>query len=193
VTDAPRPDLLEAGRHWVTVAHPYPLHLRRAEDWARIVDPEASEEVLLAALLHDFERAIPDPDAGWSVASWGDPDYLRYHQERSAALASAWLADHGATPAARERIGALILHHEEGAPEHDFEVVQAADSLSFLEVNGPEVALWIDSGRVDPADGEAKIRWMRERMLIADPRVLAHADHLLAHCLGAIDGPGRNP
>ncbi len=175
-----------AARRWLVAEHPYALHCLRAEDWALTVDPEAGETVVLAALLHDFERAVPDPEARWTEADWNDTVYLTYHQERSAELASAWLVDQGAEPDQRLAIAELIRSHELGGEERDRNVVQAADSLSFLEVNGPRVAEWISSGRVEPDSAEAKIRWMHDRIRLDDDPTRGLAERLLKECLASL-------
>jgi hypothetical protein len=179
-------DLRWEARRWIVAEHPYALHLLRAEDWARTIDPKADEAVLLAALLHDYERAVPDRESRWTVGQWGDPSYLRYHQDRSADLAVAWLATRGAEPALRLRVAELIRTHEVGGTERDRNVVQAADSLSFLETNGGMVAAWIADSRVDPDSGYAKVQWMHDRILLDDERTRDLAIDLLASCLAEL-------
>jgi hypothetical protein len=175
-----------AARRWLVAEHPYALHCLRAEDWALTVDPGAGEEIVLAALLHDYERAVPDPGSRWTEADWDDPVYLTYHQERSAELASAWMVDHGVEPDRRLAIAELIRTHELGGEERERNVVQAADSLSFLEVNGPRVAEWISSGRVDPDSAEAKVRWMHDRIRLEDDDAARFAGELLDGCLASL-------
>ncbi len=175
-----------AARRWLVAEHPYALHCLRAEDWALTVDPEAGEEIALASLLHDYERAVPDPDSRWTEADWHDPVYLTYHQERSAELASAWMVDHGVEPERRLAIADLIRTHEVGGEERERNVVQAADSLSFLEVNGPRVAEWVSSGRVERDSAEAKIRWMHDRIRLDDDDARRFAGELLEGCLASL-------
>ncbi len=57
----------------------------------------------------------------------------------------------------------LIAHHEEGGwPQAD--LLQAADSLSFLEVMVPLVEGWITKGRTGPERAFAKLQWMHDRI-----------------------------
>jgi uncharacterized membrane protein (DUF2068 family) len=52
-------DLLPAARAWVVeLRHPHERHLLRTEDWAVELEPDASEQLRLAAVLHDVERAF---------------------------------------------------------------------------------------------------------------------------------------
>src|SRR3954463_13906525 len=147
-------DLLRAARAWVVeLRHPHERHLLRTEDWVVTLDPDASERLRLAAVLHDIERAIPAPGTSWdSARDWDSPVYNRWHQDRSAEIAAGWLREHGASEELVDGVERLIRVHEDGGwPEAD--VLQAADSLSFLEVLAPLVVGWIESGRAAPARG----------------------------------------
>ncbi len=66
----------------------------------------------------------------------------------------------------------LIVAHENGGTA-DEDLVQAADSLSFLEVNGKVLAEWFTSGRAGKARAKAQARYMYERIRIERARELA--------------------
>jgi hypothetical protein len=51
--------------------------------------------------------------------------------------------------------------------------VQAADSLSFLEVNAPVVVRWFTTGRCGRDRSKAQLRWILERIRVARARELA--------------------
>ncbi|MDX6725040.1 MAG: hypothetical protein QOD44_4329 [Solirubrobacteraceae bacterium] len=172
--------LLEPARAWVAEVHPHARHLLRTEHWALQIDPGARDELRLAAVLHDIERAFPDPAAPWvSWRDWRSPEYNRWHQDRCAGIASTWLSEQGAEPGP---VAALIAVHEEGGwPEAD--ILQAADSLSFLETMVPLVLRWpresaeaklADSvGRMAP--GMARARELAVPMLADAQRALEQA------------------
>src|SRR3954466_2489934 len=158
-------ELLPAARAWVVDSeHPHARHLLRTEDWVLELEPDAGEALRLAAVLHDIERAFPDPDASWdSARDWDSTVYNRWHQDRSARIAAEWLRERGAPPALVEEVERLILVHEDGGwPEAD--VLQAADSLSFLETLAPLVAGWVESGRSSPGGGGGRVKSSRARM-----------------------------
>ena len=158
--------------------HPSAPHLVRTLDWVDRLAPDAREALRLAALVHDAERAFPEPGSPWrSRDHWDSRDYLRWHQDRSAAIAAGWLAAEGAARELVEDVRRLVAAHEDGGwPEAD--VLQAADSLSFLDVMVPAISSW-------PADrAEGKLRCMAERVPVA--RELA-ADRLAA-ALGQLRG-----
>ena len=116
-----------------------------------MLDPAASDSLRIAAVVHDIERAFPDTSAAWDrEQDWQNPEYTRWHQERSAELAGAWLRDCEADPQLIEQVERLILVHEEGgSPEAD--ILQAANALSFLDTMVPMLLSWSAAGRTDAA------------------------------------------
>jgi len=101
------------------------------------------------------------------------------HSIRSARLVRRWLEQQGAAPELITDVERLILHHELGG-DREADLLQAADSLSFLEVNAPRVQSWIDEGRCDVAEFQAKLDWMRDRIRVAAARSAAQALHAQA-------------
>jgi hypothetical protein len=180
-------EILRAARVWVVDAgHPHARHLLRTEDWALELEPEAGESLRLAAVLHDIERAFPDPDASWdSARDWDSPAYNRWHQDRSARIATEWLRERGAPPALVAEVERLILVHEVGGwPEAD--VLQAADSLSFLETLAPLVVGWIESGRSTRERAAAKVQSSLDRMSPRLTRARELAEPMLRDALAAV-------
>lgn len=181
-------DLLAAAQDWVqAVDHPHERHLLRTEHWLLELDRDASERLRIAAVLHDIERAFPDPDANWdSARDWDNPEYNRWHQDRCADIASEWLRGQGASDALVDGVDALIRVHEDGGwPEAN--LLQAADSLSFLDTLTPLTISWIRSGRATRERAKAKISSSLDRI---DPS-LGHARELarpmLAEALREVD------
>jgi uncharacterized protein len=159
-------------------------HLVRAADWLLALEPEAPEPLVLAALLHDAERSVPGgPVLDKAAEPWDDEAYNRAHCDRSAAVVAGWLVGKGASD--RFVAGALAIREHEfgGSPEGD--LLQAADSVSFLEVNGPLVARWVTEGECSAEKGREKLRWMAERVRLERARPLASAQ--LAVALEVVD------
>jgi hypothetical protein len=140
------------------------VHLARAGDWVLALAPDAPEPVVIAALTHDMERTVPGgPVLDKARTPWDDPEYNRLHCERSVAVVTAWLREHGASPELVAGVRVPIAEHEfGGTPEGD--LVQAADSLSWLEVNARLAAEWVAAGECDLARAEDKLRWMVDRI-----------------------------
>jgi hypothetical protein len=148
-------------------------HLRRTRDWLLELDPDASEGLRLAALTHDIERHFPGgPVNDVSVAPEDDREYRRLHSERSARFVTEWLADEGAEVTLIIEVERLILAHEVGG-DVDENLLQAADSLSFLEVNVDLPAKWAAEGRCSLERGIDQHRWMLERISVPRARALA--------------------
>jgi hypothetical protein len=180
-------DLVGAARAWVVeLRHPHERHLLRTEDWVVELDADASERLRLAAVLHDIERGLPDPESAWvSARDWDSPVYNRWHQDRSADIAARWLREHGADDELVEGVDALIRVHEDGGwPEAD--VLQAADSLSFLETLAPLVVGWIESGRATPERGAAKVQSSIERIKPELTHARELAEPMLREALAAV-------
>jgi hypothetical protein len=169
--------LLACARSWVKEhAGSQVPHLLRAEEWLRQINPAASEAMLLAALTHDMERAFPGPDSPKQDLSRGvdDPLYLQAHSERSARIVGDFLRGQQAPPGLIEEVMALIRVHEVGGwPAADW--VQAADSLSFLEVNVQPFLDMLSSTRAGwtPEAVRTKFSWMYSRIRLPEARQLA--------------------
>jgi Domain of unknown function (DUF4202) len=169
--------LRDRAREWVSVHYEHGgKHLLQTEVWLQRLKPEASEEMLLAALTHDMERAFPGPDSPSLDPRDGvdNPVYNIAHSERSARIVSVYLREQGASHESIEQVARLIKAHEYGGDD-DENLVQAADSLSFLEVNVDVFLGWMDAGDEKwNADAvRAKFIWMYERIQIPQARDIA--------------------
>jgi hypothetical protein len=181
-------ELLPAARAWVeAVDHPHERHLLRTEDWVIELDPAAGERLRIAAVLHDIERAFPDPEASWdSARDWDNAAYNRWHQDRCADIAAAWLREQSAPGELVAGVDRLIRVHEDGGwPEAD--LLQAADSLSFLETLVPLVVGWIQSGRATRERGAAKVRSSLDRINPELARARELAAPMLVQALAAVE------
>jgi hypothetical protein len=148
-------------------------HLRRTKDWLLALEPEAIEALQLAALTHDMERHFPGgPSLDLSVPPGEDTAYRTEHSERSARIVGAWLRQEGATAEKVERVEHLIRLHEIGG-DADADLLQAADSISFLEVNMDLPYRWVEQGRCDLERASAQHWWMFERIRLPRARELA--------------------
>ena len=169
--------LRDLAREWVCAHYEHGgMHLLQTEVWLQRLKPEASEEMLLAALTHDMERAFPGPDSPSLKPKDGvdNPVYNVAHCERSARIVSSYLCEQGASQESIDEVARLIRAHEYGG-DADENLVQAADSLSFLEVNVDVFLGWMDSGSaVWDADAVgAKFTWMYDRIQVSQARDLA--------------------
>ena len=180
-------DLLAAARSWVEEVHPHARHLLRTEDWLVELDPGAGEALHLAAVLHDIERAFPDRGATWdSARDWDSPAYNRWHQDRCADIAARWLGGQGAAPDLVEGVDRLVRVHEDGGWA-EADLLQAADSLSFLETMVPLVVGWVETGRAPRERAAGKIRNAVDRMAPDQQRARVLAAPYLEQALRAVE------
>ena len=148
-------------------------HLLRTRKWVLELRPGAPEALELAALTHEVERLYPGgPRFEPATQAPDDFEYRWQHSIRSAQVVHEWLRQHGATERLVADVEALILLHEFGGDE-DANVLQAADSISFLETNLDLVAGWVRSGRCTPERAKEQHRWMYERIRLPAAKKLA--------------------
>jgi kynurenine formamidase len=182
--------LLEQARAWVEDVHPHARHLTRTLEWVVELEPEASEGLRIAAVTHDIERAYPDPTATWdSARDWCSEEYNRWHQDRCAELVSAWLRERAADPALVTEVEGLVRVHEQGG-WRDADLLQAADSLSFLDTMVPLVLGWSERGYADNA--AAKIQHSLDRIMPEMSRARAAAAPLVERALEQLRGRGAD-
>jgi hypothetical protein len=147
-------------------------HLLRARDWLLVLDGAVGEPARIAALTHDCERAFPGGPQWSPDGSPDDHAYRDAHARRSADIVEDWLVTQGAgTPLVAGVVELVLLHEWGGTPEAD--LVQAADSLSFLEVNVDLFLRWQVEGRCTPERAVAQFRWMAGRISVERARRLA--------------------
>ena len=181
--------LIDAARAWVIERYPYNRHhLLKALEWLDRVAPDSLESVRLATLTHDMERAFPGPDQP-VIKTLSDPQYERLHSLRSARIVGAWLREQHANESLVEHVEALIVAHEFGGwPEAD--LVQAADSLSFLETNIDLFLGFVRSGKHPAHEVRKKFNSMFGRIQI--PRLKQLAQPLLDDALLQLDAVERS-
>jgi hypothetical protein len=177
--------LMHAALRFARSDHPHGEHLLRTLDWLDALAPGSRPALRLAALLHDIERAYPDPASPFvSGRDWAFEVYVDYHQGRSARLLTRWLAERGAEPGLIADAVAVVAVHERGGwPEAD--LVQAADSLSFIETMSPLVRRWIAEGTTSRESGLEKMRAMWDRIQVEQAR--AQGRELYERVMGELE------
>jgi carbon-monoxide dehydrogenase medium subunit len=163
--------LIQLARAWVVDKYPYnSTHLLKSLDWLDRLEPGAGEAVRLATLTHDMERAFGGPDA--IPIKMSDRSYEEAHSNRSARIVGEWLRANGAPAELVADVEALIRVHEWGGSP-DANLVQAADSLSFLETNIDLMIGFVKTGKYSGADIAFKFDQMYERIQVPVARELA--------------------
>jgi hypothetical protein len=153
---------------------PFPngRHLIRTRAWLLELDPEATEALRIAALTHDIERDFPGGPAQSADVPANDRKYRDAHQARSVEIVSAWLREQGRADLVAAVSDIVGTHEWGGSPGAD--LVQAADSISFLETTAREAPGWIRNGRYSRERTVDQITWMYARIRLPRARELAH-------------------
>jgi hypothetical protein len=162
-------------------------HLERARDWLAYLDPDASLEARLAVVTHDIERMFPGgPQMDKANGRWDDPHYLYAHASRSAEVVGFWLHAQADVPEefSLPEVQRLITLHEFGGVD-GADLVQAADSLSFLETLQDVVRKWVTHGECDAEQARAKHRYMADRIRVRSAQEIAGP--LLEQALASLD------
>lgn len=134
--------LFENARDWVNQTHPHPEHLIRTGYWVQQLDPTASDELIVACITHDIERAFTEgrvPEGSSEEGSgiiWDDEVYNLWHGRRSADFVAQWLKTQGVSDDFIKKVWRLIEVHEIGG-NYEENLIKDADSISFLEINAP--------------------------------------------------------
>jgi hypothetical protein len=183
------PVCTEIERRAIAWISPYnqALHLERARDWLAYLDPDAPLEARLAAVTHDIERMFPNgPQLDKATGRFDDPHYLYAHAARSAEVVGFWLHAQADVPEelSLSEVQRLITLHEFGGVG-GADLVQAADSLSFLETLQDVVRKWVTHGECDAEQARAKHRYMADRIRI--PAAQQVAGPLLEQALASLD------
>ncbi|HWG60965.1 MAG TPA: hypothetical protein VG253_04560 [Streptosporangiaceae bacterium] len=187
---APRvPVSTEIERRAVAWVEPYTQawHLVRARDWLFFLEPAAPLEARLAVATHDIERMFPNGPVFDKVAGrWDDPHYLYAHAARSAEVVGVWMysQDGAMEDVSVPEVQRLITLHEFGGIQ-GADLVQAADSLSFLETLQDVARQWVVRGECGVEQARAKHRYMAERIRVPAARRLAGP--LLEQALASLD------
>jgi hypothetical protein len=150
-------------------------HLIQARAWVLRLDPAATLAIRLAALTHDVERMFAGgPQQNFAEDRWDDPDYLFAHSTRSADFVQRWLEDGAEPPDASfiRDVRRLVLLHELGG-DAEADVLQAADSLSYLETLQELTAGWVAANLCSAEKARDKLVYMRDRIRIPSARRLA--------------------
>jgi hypothetical protein len=119
---------------------------------------DASEELLIAAVSHDIERAF-NPETK-ETKKYRTGKEQEYHQVEGGRIMFDFLVDNGYDAAKAERVRELISKHEVGGDEEQ-NILKDADSLSWLEVSAPR---HIGKRLFPKEELERKIAFMFERI-----------------------------
>lgn len=103
--------------------------------WMLRLAPDAGLEVQAAALLHDVERLVSEPDLRVEHHARDYHVFKDAHAAAGAALAARTLADAGFDAVVQARVSELVCRHERPSDDLDASLLNDADALSFFSLN----------------------------------------------------------
>lgn len=103
-------------------------HLINTKNSLLEICPNAEEDLIIAALLHDIDAAFIDRALS---GGFKDPVYLEAHQKKSAEIAEEFVLKSGGNNDLALKVFELISKHEIGGTEKQ-NLLKDADSLSFF-------------------------------------------------------------
>lgn len=108
------------------------IHSTNTLEWVLKLNPDASEELQIAALAHDIDRAIPPPTKMQTGESYDN--YKQRHAKRSAECIAQIMKEQQFANDSIDRVHYLVENHEVGGDE-DATILMDADSISYFDVN----------------------------------------------------------
>jgi hypothetical protein len=140
--------------------------------WVLRREPHASLALQVAALFHDVERLVSEPEVRIEQHA---PDYAafkRAHAAAGARMTAEALAEVGAPRSLVERVAALVAGHESPDDDPDRAVLNEADALSFFSLNAPGFAR-----HYGPEHTAKKVRYTVRRLGASGRQALAGIRH----------------
>ena len=112
-----------------------PIHSKNTLEWLLKLKPDADENVKIAALGHDIERAIEKR----KVRRQDYKDYDAFkdaHALNSANILAEIMIAYDIDKKMNDKVFFLVRHHETGGTDR-VNILKDADSISYFEVNLP--------------------------------------------------------
>lgn len=100
--------------------------------WMLRLDPEASAEAQIAALLHDVERLESETDARAAKLASDYDGFKAEHARRGADIARTILKASGIDGVTQDRVAELVATHERSTGDPECSLLNDADALSFF-------------------------------------------------------------
>jgi hypothetical protein len=127
--------------------------------WILRLDGSASLALQIAALFHDVERLVSEPDARVEHLAADYQSFKDNHAREGAAMTRALLTEAGAAAAVCDRVAYLIDGHERTSHDPEMALLNDADALSFFSLNASGYADYFG-----PAQTRKKVAYTWNRL-----------------------------
>jgi hypothetical protein len=130
--------------------------------WILRLDPAASPALQFAALFHDVERLISEPDVRIEQYALDYQQFKDDHARAGAVIAQQVLRGAGIANDVTDRAAAIIVAHEHRSDDVDVATLNDADALSFFSLNSSGYVRYFG-----PDQTRKKVAWTWNRMSAA--------------------------
>jgi hypothetical protein len=132
--------------------------------WLEKLEPNANEDMKIAAYSHDIERAFSGPDLELykNGLSMIDTDSKNKHQIKSGKIIQDFLNKKGYNKKNIKNVFDMVSNHEDGG-DKNANLIMNADSISYLETIAKRHIDWINEG-IDANNVKIKIDKMFNRI-----------------------------
>ncbi len=148
----------------------------------KIIGKVPSEELLIASLGHDIERAFRDVNVYkkmyHSANGFLDKNFLKYHQKRSAEILTDFLKKNNYPPIKIKKVYKLVRNHEFGG-DLDTNILKDADSISFF-INNVNHFIKVKTVESSIEKVKEKLNWMFERITFKESKEIAEPYYIKA-------------
>jgi hypothetical protein len=170
-------NIIQETENWIKEIHYNADHLLQTGYWVKQLDLNASTELVVACITHDVERAFSEgrvpqgsDEEGLNII-WDDEIYNLWHGERSAKFTEEFLLQHSMPKDFIEKVKHIVVRHEMGG-DAEQNLIQAADSISFLEINSARFIKNIPK-KYSKEQVKEKFDYMYNRIQIPEGKKLA--------------------
>jgi len=158
--------------------------------WVLRLAPQADLALQAAALFHDVERLLSEPDVRVEHHASDYQAFKDSHAAHGADVACRLLADVGVDEGTRERVRWLISRHERPGADVGLKLLNDADALSFFSLNASGFARYFPLEHTRrKVDYTLKRLSPSQRWRLARVRLAPRVRRLLEEALGAMTLP----
>ncbi len=160
----------------------------------KLTGEKPSEELLIAAVGHDIERAFRDLEIYEkmykSPKGFLDKEFLDYHQKRSAEILKKFLETNSYEQKKIEKVYKYVSKHEVGG-DFETDILKDADSISFFK-NNVEHFVKVKSKESSPEKVREKLKWMFVRISFEESKKIIKKECMFSVNLNEIINIERN-
>lgn len=152
-------------------------HLKRTVHWVKVLKPNTSQDLKIAAYAHDIQHAErwkgskEEKSGKPRKVDFRDKERMKKHEREGAEIIGKFLKDLEAPEELINEVKNLVANHEEGGNKKQ-DILKDADSISFLERKVDDF-LSRSGSEIRKEDVRDKFDYMFERITLKKAEKLA--------------------